>query len=215
VHSLDRSWSRQQRRGWSVSLAITLLRLALAPTLIVLARDGAPGWLLACALVAGFVSDVVDGMVARHASAVTAFLRRLDSAVDTVFYLAVAYAAWILHPEPVRALAVPILIVIGGEALNYLAALLRFKREASYHAWSAKAWGLLLFLALLVLLGTGSAVLLPSALTVGMIAQMETLAITLVLPSWRHDVPSIWHAWRIRSDGRSRTSHDPGRGRIG
>jgi phosphatidylglycerophosphate synthase len=211
VHSSDHAWSPQQRRGWRISLAITLLRLALAPTLIILARDGAPGWLLACGLVAGFVSDVVDGMVARHASAVTAFLRRLDSAVDTIFYLAVACAAWILHPEPVRALAVPILIVVVGEALNYLASLLRFKREASYHAWSAKAWGLLLFLALLMLLGTGSAVLLPAALTVGLIAQVEALAITLALPSWRHDVPSVWHAWSIRSQDRPRTRHDAGR----
>jgi CDP-diacylglycerol--glycerol-3-phosphate 3-phosphatidyltransferase len=205
MSSDDRPWSREQRRGWRVSLAITLLRLALAPTLILLARTGAPGWLLACALVAGFVSDVVDGMVARGASAVTPFLRRLDSSVDTVFYLAVAYAAWLLHPEPLRRLAVPIGIVIAGEALNYLAALGRFRREASYHAVSAKLWGLLLFLALLVLLGTGSAALLPFALAAGIVAELETLAITMTLPSWRHDVPSVWHAWRLRRDSR-RTS---------
>jgi CDP-diacylglycerol--glycerol-3-phosphate 3-phosphatidyltransferase len=198
----ERSWTRLQRRGWWVSLAITLFRLALAPTLIVLARGRAPGWLLACALVAGFVSDVVDGMVARRASAVTPFLRRLDSSVDTVFYLAVAYAAWVLHPEPLRRLAVPIGVVVGGEALNYVVALVRFRREASYHAVSAKLWGLLLFLALLVLLGTGSAVLLPVALAAGIVAELETLAITMTLPSWRHDVPSVWHAWRIRHDSR-------------
>jgi phosphatidylglycerophosphate synthase len=198
----DRSWTRQQRRGWRISLGITLLRLALAPTLILLARARAPGWLLACVLVAGFVSDVVDGIVARRASAVTPFLRRLDSSVDTVFYLAVAYAAWVLHPEPLRRLAVPIGAVIGGEALNYVVALARFRREASYHARSAKLWGLLLFLALLLLLGTGSAVLLPVALTAGIVAEVETLAITMTLPSWRHDVPSVWHAWRIRRDSR-------------
>jgi CDP-diacylglycerol--glycerol-3-phosphate 3-phosphatidyltransferase len=190
----DRPWTPTQRRGWRVSLAITLLRLALAPTLVLLARARAPGWLLACALVAAFVSDVVDGMVARRTSAVTPFLRRLDSSIDTVFYLAVAYAAWLLHPEPLRRLVVPIGVVIAGEALNYVAALIRFRREASYHAVSAKLWGLLLFLALLVLLGTGSAVLLPIALVAGIVAELETLAITMTLPSWRHDVPSIWHA---------------------
>jgi CDP-diacylglycerol--glycerol-3-phosphate 3-phosphatidyltransferase len=199
----DRSWTRQQRRGWCISLGITLLRLTLAPTLIVLARARAPGWLLAGLLVGGFVSDVVDGIVARRASAVTPFLRRLDSSVDTVFYLAVACAAWVLHPEPLRRLAVPIGVVIGGEALNYVVALARFRREASYHARSAKLWGLLLFLALLLLLGTGSAVLLPMALTAGIVAELETLAITMTLPSWRHDVPSVWHAWRILQDSRS------------
>ncbi len=198
----ERSWTRPQRCGWRISLAITLLRLALAPTLIFLARARAPGWLLACALLAGFMSDVVDGMVARRASAVTPFLRRLDSSVDTVFYLGVAYAAWLLHPEPLRRLAVPIGIVIAGEAINYAASLVRFGREASYHAVSAKLWGLLLFLALLLLLGTGSAVLLPFALAAGIVAELETLAITMTLPSWRHDVPGVWHAWRIRRDSR-------------
>jgi phosphatidylglycerophosphate synthase len=202
MSSDDRSWTRRQRRGWRASLAITLLRLALAPALILLARARAPGWLLACALVAGFVSDVVDGMVARRASAVTPVLRRLDSSVDTVFYLAVAYAAWLLHPEPLRRLAVPIGVVLAGEALNYVAALVRFRREASYHAWSAKLWGLLLFLALLLLLGAGSGALLPFALAAGIVAEMDTLAITMTLPSWRHDVPSVWHAWRIRHDSR-------------
>jgi phosphatidylglycerophosphate synthase len=200
--SVDRSWTRQQRRGWRVSLAITLLRLALAPTLIFLARARAPGWLLACILVAGFVSDVVDGMVARRALVVTPVLRRLDSSADTVFYLAVAYAAWLLHPEPLRRLGVPIGVVIAGEALNHVAALVRFRREASYHAVSAKLWGLLLFLALLLLLGTGSAALLPFALAAGIVAELETLAITITLPSWRHDVPSVWQARRIRHDSR-------------
>jgi CDP-diacylglycerol--glycerol-3-phosphate 3-phosphatidyltransferase len=198
----DRSWTRHQRRGWWVSLAITLLRLALAPTLVLLARARAPGWLLACALVAGFVSDVVDGMVARRALAVTPFLRRLDSSVDTVFYLGVAYAAWLLYPEALRRLALPIGVVIAGEACNYVAALVRFRREASYHALSARLWGLLLFLALLLLLGTGSGVLLPFALAAGIVAELDTLAITMTLPAWRHDVPSVWHAWRIRHDSR-------------
>jgi cardiolipin synthase (CMP-forming) len=103
-----------------------------------------------------------------------------------------------------RALAVPILIVIAAEAFNLAAAYAKFRREASYHARSAKLWGLLLFVALLALFGSGSAALLPVALAVGMIAQGETLAITLVLRGWRHDVPSVWHAFRIECDGEER-----------
>jgi phosphatidylglycerophosphate synthase len=185
--------------GYRLSLALTLLRLALAPALVVLARAGAPGLLLAAALVAGFVSDVLDGVVARRAGVVTPFLRRLDSSVDTVFYLGVAYAAWHRHPDALRALALPILIVIGAEVLNYVLAYAKFRREASYHARSARLWGLLLFLALLTLLATGSAALLPVALVAGLLAQAETLAITLVLHGWRHDVPSVWNALRVRA----------------
>lgn len=192
-------WTGAQRRGYRLSLGLTLLRLALAPGLVLLARTDAPGLALALALVAGFVSDVLDGVVARRAGAVTPLLRRLDSVVDTVFYLGVAYATWHRHPAALRALAVPILIVIGAEALNYAVAYARFRREASYHARSARLWGLLLFLALFVLLATGDAVLLPVALAAGVVAQLETLAITLVLPQWRHDVPSVWNARRVRT----------------
>src|SRR3954471_2992474 len=162
-------------------------------------RAGAPGLLLAAALATGFVSDVLDGVVARRAGVVTPFLRRLDSSVDTVFYLGVAYAAWHRHPDALRALALPIFVVLGGELLNYLVAYLKFRREASYHARSARLWGLLLFMALLTLLGTGSAVLLPVALAAGLLAELETLAITLVLRGWRHDVPSVWNAARVRA----------------
>ena len=185
--------------GYRLSLALTLLRLALAPALVVLARGGAPGLVLAAALVAGFVSDVLDGVVARRAGVVTPFLRRLDSSVDTVFYLGVVYAAWHRHPDALRALALPIGIVIGAEVVNYVLAYAKFRREASYHALSAKLWGLLLFLALLTLLATGSAALLPVALAAGLLAEAETLAITLVLRGWRHDVPGVWNALRIRA----------------
>jgi phosphatidylglycerophosphate synthase len=187
-----------QRRGWFGSLALTLLRLALAPAFMLGARLGMRGWILALMLVVGFASDVLDGVVARRYGAITPLLRRLDSIVDTIFYLAVAFSAWILHPQPLRALAWPISIVLAGEAANYVVALLKFRREASYHAWSAKAWGFLLFLALMSLFGIGSAVLLPIALGAGIVAECESLAITLILPSWRHDVPSIWHARRLR-----------------
>lgn len=192
-------WTEAQHRGYRLALSLTLFRLALAPALVVLAQTGASGVVLALALVAGFLSDILDGVVARRAGAVTPLLRRLDSTVDTVFYLGVAYATWRRHPAELRALAVPILIVIGAEALNYAAAYARFRREASYHARSARLWGLLLFLALFVLLATGRATLLPVALAVGMIAQAEALAITFVLPEWRHDVPSVWNARRIRA----------------
>jgi phosphatidylglycerophosphate synthase len=51
---------------------LTLARVALAPVLIVAGAHEAPGWLLALIVVLAFVSDVLDGVVARRAGAVTA-----------------------------------------------------------------------------------------------------------------------------------------------
>ena len=192
------STNTRSRIGWHVALGLTLLRLALAPVVLVMARANVAGLAIAAVLVAGFLSDVFDGIVARRHGVATPGLRRLDSAVDTVFYLAVAYAVFRLHPAPLRALAWPIAIVLTGEALNYAVAYAVFRRIAGYHAWSAKLWGALLFVSLLVLLAIGSAAVLPLALVAGMVAQAETLAITFVLPAWQSDVPSVCHALRIR-----------------
>lgn len=186
------------RAGWLASLGLTLLRLALAPVVLLLLRAGAPSAVFAAILVVGFLSDVFDGVVARRHGVATAALRRLDSSVDTVFYLAISYAVYRLHPAPLLALRWPVAIVLGGEALNYAAAYAVFRREASYHAWSAKVWGGLLFSSLLLLLARGNAIMLPVALAAGIVAQLDTFAITLSLPGWQPDVRSVGHALRIR-----------------
>jgi phosphatidylglycerophosphate synthase len=181
------------------ALTLTLFRLALAPAVLLLLHLGASAAVFALLLVAGFASDVLDGVVARRAGAATPLLRRLDSAVDIVFYLSIAWAAWRLHPSSLRALKLPILLVVAGEIVNQGAALLKYGREPSYHAWSARVWGLLLFLSFFALLGFGSPMLLTVALAAGLLSQLESLGMTLVLPTWHHDVPTIRHAWRLRS----------------
>jgi CDP-diacylglycerol--glycerol-3-phosphate 3-phosphatidyltransferase len=189
-------------RGRHAALALTWLRLALAPVLVGIGVSRVSGRLAAVVLAAGFLSDVFDGVVARHHGASTSDLRRLDSTVDTIFYLAVAYCAWRLHPDALRPYLTLVAILIGTEVLNYVAAIVRLGREASYHARTARLFGLLLFVALCTLLATGSGALLPLAIAAGFVSHAENLAITLVLPEWRHDVPSVFHAWRIRSAAR-------------
>lgn len=175
------------------------MRLALAPAFVALGAARTGGWLAAALLVAGFVSDVFDGVVARRFDASTAQLRRLDSSVDTVFYLAVAWTAWRVAPDVLRANAIGIALVIGTMLLNYAVEWARFRREASYHALTARLFGVALFAALVTLLATGNGALLPVAIVAGLVSHLENLAITLVLPRWEHDVKSVWHAWRLRS----------------
>ena len=196
-------------RGRQAALALTWFRLALAPVLVGIGVSRLSGWLAAVVLAAGFLSDVFDGVVARHHGASTSDLRRLDSTVDTIFYLAVAFCAWRLHPDALRPYLTLIVILIGTEVLNYVTAIVRLGREASYHARTARLFGLLLFVALGTLLATGSSVLLPLAIAAGFVSHAENMAITLLLPEWRHDVPSVVHAWRIRSAARGRPDGSP------
>jgi len=180
------------------ALALTLLRLALAPAVVALGLTRAPGVVVAFALVAGFLSDVFDGVIARRTGTATATLRRLDSVVDTVFYLAIAIAAWLLFRAEIRPLLPLVLLVIATEVATNALCWLRFRREASYHAWSARVFGLVLFVALIVLFAAGSAALIAPAIIVGLVSHAENAAITMVLPEWRHDVPSLFAAVKIR-----------------
>ena len=181
------------------ALALTLLRLALAPVVVALGLTRGMGVAIAILLVIGFLSDVFDGVIARRTGTATPILRRLDSMVDTVFYLGIAVAAWLLHRAELRPLLPLVLLVIATELATNALCWLRFRREASYHAWSARIFGLVLFAALLLLFGTGSAVLIVPAIVVGLLSHVENAAITLTLPEWRYDVRSLLVAWRIRA----------------
>ncbi|HET9425636.1 MAG TPA: CDP-alcohol phosphatidyltransferase family protein [Gemmatimonadaceae bacterium] len=190
--------SRPPRFGYAAALSLTLARLVLAVPLAAIAITRGSGRMAAIILVAGFLSDIYDGVVARRFGVATAGLRRLDSAVDTVFYLAAAACVWRLHPGAIVSHRWLIGAVVATLAVNHAVEYWKFRREASYHAWSAKAWGAALFTALGLLFLSGDDRLLPVALVIGLVSHLENFCITLALPRWEHDVRSVFAAWRIR-----------------
>jgi CDP-diacylglycerol--glycerol-3-phosphate 3-phosphatidyltransferase len=46
--------------------------------------------------------------------------------------------------------------------------------------------------------------LVPITVVLGLIAQVEGLLISVVLPAWTHDVPTLRHALRIRNNARKK-----------
>jgi CDP-diacylglycerol--glycerol-3-phosphate 3-phosphatidyltransferase len=166
---------------------------------------GAPGLAFAAVILTAFVSDVFDGVAARKLGVATAELRHLDSRVDLVFYATAAWAVWRLHPGVVRSIAVPGLVVIGLDVIRHVFDFLKFGRDAAYHAWSSKIWGLSLATALVLLMGFGVVYPFVSlAVALGLIAQVEGLLISIVLPVWTHDVPTLGHALAIRNNVREK-----------
>jgi hypothetical protein len=75
----------------------------------------------------------------------------------------------------------------------------KFRREASYHMWSSKVWGVALFAGFFGLLVMGSSgAVVSCAIYLGIVADVEGLLISLVLPRWQADVPTLFHALRVR-----------------
>jgi phosphatidylglycerophosphate synthase len=190
------------RLAYALVLALTSLRLVLGPVLLLLARAGTGGASAVAVVLAAFGSDSFDGVLARRFGVDSAPVRRYDSATDTVFFLCAAWSAWLLHADLLRPWLPLVWAIVALEVARYLFDLAKFRREAAYHAWSAKAWGLSLFVALIALMGFGRATpWVPLALALGIVADAEGLAISLVLPVWTHDVNSVWHAGRIAQSG--------------
>ena len=183
-----------------VPLALTLSRVALAPVVVWLALDYPSHAAFGVCLTVAFLSDVFDGIIARRLKVATAKLRRLDSAADTLFYLAATFAAWRLHPQVLLSFLPGLIVLVALELLRYGFDWQKFGREASYHMWSSKLWGIALFVAFLSLLAfNASPVAVGAAIVVGIIADLEGLAISMLLKNWQADVPTIVHAWRIRA----------------
>lgn len=182
-----------------VPVALTGLRALLAPVVVVLALEAPWPAAFAVCLIAAFLSDVFDGIVARRLGVATPTLRRLDSAADTVFYGACVFAAWRLHPAAITDHVALLATLAALEALRYVFDFVKFHREASYHMWSSKLWGVALFVGffgLLVFGDTGTPV--TWAIVVGIVADLEGLAISVVMPRWQADVPTLFHALRER-----------------
>ena len=184
-----------------IPLALTALRALLAPVVIVLALAFPNHLAFAICLVTALLSDIFDGILARRLGVATVALRRLDSVADTMFYCAATFAVWHLHPTVIVEYRLGLVILVGLEVLRYAVDLYKFRREASYHMWSSKLWGLALFAGFLSLLSFGVAGFpVAAAIFLGILADLEGLAISLVLPEWRTDVPSVVHALRLRGD---------------
>ncbi|GAB4467364.1 MAG: hypothetical protein OHK0037_24090 [Elainellaceae cyanobacterium] len=178
---------------------LVCFRLAIAPILLWDAFDGSvTPWFLV-GYVAAFLSDIFDGVIARRLSVSTARLRAADSWADVTLYLCLAVAAWRVHPEILVAFRWPLLSVVAVQLLWWVMNLAKYGKPASYHTYSAKLWGITLFFASIALFGFGQGgVALWAAVAVGLVHTIEEIVMTLVLPTWQHDVLSLAHALRLR-----------------
>lgn len=145
------------------------------------------------------LSDLLDGMIARRMEHTTEKGSRLDSYGDILTYLSTPLAVWWLWPDIVKEELHYIIAAILIYLLPAIFSLLKFGRLASYHTWITKFAAVVMGAGLVMLLGFDNPLLFHAAIYVLTIAMIEHIAITLILPKQKSDIPSIWHAWNERS----------------
>ncbi len=178
------------------------LRLLLAPVAVLFGYSHLTGVPFILLMAIAAISDVYDGVLARRFNVETGRLRQWDSIADTIFFLGVFAGMCICYPEVVSQYAPGIGMVIGLEILRYLFDFAKFRRGASYHAISAKVFGVSLLIATIAIMGFGvAAPFFLIALVIGILSELEGLVISFILPEWTYNVKHIGRAIKIRSAG--------------
>ena len=185
---------------WMIPWSLVVFRFLLGPALVFAARQSTiAGFWLSAMVVAGFLSDVYDGVLARRWNTASSALRIADSSTDIVFYLGVLAAVVQRHGPAIRERLWLLAAVIALELLNCLFGFIKFHRMPSCHSYAARLWGFLLALSTITLLTLNRGLwLVTLALVWGIACELEGLAMTALLPEWTHDVKSLARAFSIR-----------------
>ena len=147
----------------------------------------------------GLLTDIFDGIIARHLNVSTENLRRLDSSVDQIFFVLVLIATFINSTQFFYTNRVELIVLISVESLAYLICFIKFKKEIATHSISSKLWTLILFATIIQLMLTkDSSKLFQICFYTGIVTRLEIIAIILVLRNWTNDVPSIYQAILLR-----------------
>ena len=173
--------------------ALTTLRLLLGPVALAGALTNVSRWIYLPILVAGTLSDIFDGILARRLGVATPALRRYDSITDVIYYLFILGAAWILCQPVIRQNLLLLVLILLSEAGVIFVCYAKFGKYPATHSWLAKFYGLCLLGGLIALLvfNAGSWALIALAI-VALVTNTEIIAIHLLMDQPPVDVKSVF-----------------------
>lgn len=180
---------------------LTGFRFVAAPVLLWLAWHGYPAAFMGL-LAITFVSDLLDGVVARLLGQVTQFGATLDSWADVITYLTIALSCWWLWPAVVSRELLYVGLIVASCLLPALAGMLKFGRFTSYHTWGVKIAAAAMGLTLYVLFLGGPPWPFRVAAVICILAAIEEIVITWLLPEPESNLRSVWDVLKrsVRDD---------------
>ncbi|MGZ4982316.1 MAG: CDP-alcohol phosphatidyltransferase family protein [Methylobacter sp.] len=180
---------------------LTGFRFVAAPVLLWLAWNG-HGIAFMGLLAIAFLTDLLDGIAARLTGQVTPFGATLDSWADVITYLTIALCCWWLWPEVVSRELFYVGLIVASCLLPALAGILKFGRFTSYHTWGVKIAAASMGLTLYILFLNGSAWPFRIAAIICILAAIEEIVITLLLPEPESNLRSVWDVLKhsVRDD---------------
>jgi phosphatidylglycerophosphate synthase len=174
-------------------------RIALMPAILSAAIAGSRVVFLVLAALS-LATDALDGFLARRLNAFSEFGRKLDSVADYLTLLVGLAGIAILWPDIMRRELPWVVAVLTAFFAVIVYGFARLGRAPCYHTWASKAGAVGCALSLIPLLAGGSAAPFHVMVAVQIFAGIEELAIVVLVPSHVGEMPTLWHAWRLRRE---------------
>jgi phosphatidylglycerophosphate synthase len=145
------------------------------------------------------LSDVFDGIIARHLKISTQDMRRMDTKIDTVFWFSCLFYICINHHAFLKSHLLQIGVLVFSEFFIIGFGFIKFQERISYHTILSKFWAILLlwFFVDLVLNNT-CYISFNISFWYGMAVQIEILLIAIILKNPQTDVPGLIPAIKLR-----------------
>ncbi len=186
-----------ERSKSSLPNLLSAARILLMPTALVAALAGSKPWFVVL-LTFALATDAIDGFLARWLHAESDFGRKLDSAADYLTLLGGLAGIALLWPDIMHrelpwvaaGLTIFFSVIVHG--------LLRLGRVPCYHTWAVKIAAVACAISLVPLLSEWSEMPFHIAMSLQIAAGLEELIIAQLVPWHPGEVPTIWHAWRLR-----------------
>jgi CDP-diacylglycerol--glycerol-3-phosphate 3-phosphatidyltransferase len=173
--------------------ALTTLRLLLGPVALACALTGVDRRVFVPLLLAGTLSDIFDGVLARRFGVATPALRRYDSITDVIYYLFILACLWLRCRPVVLDNVAAIAAILLSEIAVIAVCVVKFGKYPATHSWLAKFYGLCLLGALMALLAFAAgrwAVL--GLMAVALVTNLEIIVMHLLARQPPVDVKSIF-----------------------
>lgn len=175
--------------------ALTLYRIITFPALLVLifmGRFDIFRWLL----IANFLTDALDGYLARKLKATSVLGSKLDSIGDDLTILAAVIGLWVARSEFIKAEMITFLIPLAIFFLQMGSAYFRYGRMTSFHTYGAKAAAILqgFFLCAMFLFDQPVYWLFYVTAFVTTVELIEEIVIVFLLKEWKTNVKGVYWA---------------------
>jgi len=144
------------------------------------------------------MTDWLDGKLAILLNQRSVFGARLDSWADAALYAALLLGAVMMRGATLGSEFVWFIPALASYLISTAAGLWKYQRWPSYHTQAAKISWFLIIVGAIGLFIDWSLWPLRIALAAAAITNLEATLITIISPTWRANVTSIYHAWRDR-----------------